>query len=105
MSKLETIHAIANELAAAGKTPSVAMVKAKLSSSVPLPQIINALKCWQYSEPSSAVKEATTPSTDTPEQTEEQLLEVLIDKAISQALAPVMAKLDRIEALLEQQKS
>ena len=39
---------LVNQLANAGKKPTVAMIKAKLSKKVPLPVIISTLKVWQH---------------------------------------------------------
>ncbi|MCE2593547.1 hypothetical protein K6Y31_01790 [Motilimonas cestriensis] len=37
----------AQQIAQAGKTPSVGLIKAKLPKGYPLPKIIGALKVWQ----------------------------------------------------------
>ncbi|MDX2368587.1 MAG: hypothetical protein QNK36_09340 [Colwellia sp.] len=47
----DEILILANQLANAGKKPTVAMIKAKLNKKVPLPVIISTLKVWQH-EPS-----------------------------------------------------
>ncbi len=47
-----TIHdeilTIANKIANSGKKPTVALIKTKLSQTVPLPLLISALKTWQH---------------------------------------------------------
>jgi len=48
MTITDEILSCANQLANAGKKPSVALVKAKLSQPVPLPTIIATLKNWQH---------------------------------------------------------
>lgn len=45
--KNNDIHLICNQLKQQGKTPSVALIKARLSSPMPLPQVIQAFKAWQ----------------------------------------------------------
>jgi hypothetical protein len=44
----DEIHILANQLANAGKKPTVALVKTKLNKQVALPTIISALKVWQH---------------------------------------------------------
>ena len=48
MTISEEILIVANQLANVGKKPTVALVKTKLSQSVPLPLLINTLKTWQH---------------------------------------------------------
>jgi hypothetical protein len=48
MTIIDEILICANQLANAGKKPSVALVKAKLSQPVPLPTLITTLKSWQH---------------------------------------------------------
>lgn len=45
-----------------GKQPSVALVKAKLSSNVPMPAIIAAIKNWKSSKPLPKVEIAAEPN-------------------------------------------
>lgn len=44
----DEIHILANQLANAGKKPTVALIKTKLNKQVALPTIISALKVWQH---------------------------------------------------------
>jgi len=48
MSISEEILIIANIIANQGKKPTIALIKTKLTSSVPLPVIISTLKTWQH---------------------------------------------------------
>jgi len=48
MTIIDEILISANQLANAGKKPTVALVKAKLSQRAPLVTIITALKSWQH---------------------------------------------------------
>ncbi|TRX57067.1 hypothetical protein [Thalassomonas sp. M1454] len=47
MNANQEIHRIACQLAAENKTPSVALIKAKLSNNTPLAAIIKGLQYWQ----------------------------------------------------------
>jgi len=48
MTTIDEILICANQLANAGKKPTVALVKAKLTQRAPLATIINTLKNWQH---------------------------------------------------------
>jgi len=48
MTTIDEILICANQLANAGKKPTVALVKAKLTQRTPLATIINTLKNWQH---------------------------------------------------------
>lgn len=48
MTIIDEILICANQLANAGKKPTVALVKAKLSQPVPLATLITTLKNWQH---------------------------------------------------------
>ncbi|GAA5130707.1 hypothetical protein [Thalassotalea piscium] len=48
MTTSEEILIIANQLANAGKKPTLALVKTKLSQPAPLALLINTLKNWQH---------------------------------------------------------
>jgi hypothetical protein len=48
MTIIDEILICANQLANAGKKPTIALVKAKLSQRVPLTTLITALKSWQH---------------------------------------------------------
>jgi len=48
MTNIDEILICANQLANAGKKPTVALVKAKLTQRAPLAIIINTLKNWQH---------------------------------------------------------
>ncbi len=48
MTIIDEISICANQLANAGKKPTVALVKAKLRQAVPLPTLISTLKTWQH---------------------------------------------------------
>ena len=48
MTIIDEILSCANQLANAGKKPTVALVKGKLSQAVPLATLITTLKNWQH---------------------------------------------------------
>ena len=48
MTITDEILIAANKLANAGKKPTVALIKAKLSKAAPLPMLISTLKGWQH---------------------------------------------------------
>ena len=48
MTISDEISIIANQLANQGRTPTVALIKGKLSQPTPLPRIISVLKSWQH---------------------------------------------------------
>lgn len=48
MTISDEISTLANQIANKGNKPTVALIKAKLKKSVPLPIIISALKNWQH---------------------------------------------------------
>jgi hypothetical protein len=50
MTIIDEILIAANKIANEGKKPTVALVKAKLSTPTPLPTIISVLKTWQHDE-------------------------------------------------------
>ena len=95
MTIIDEIITIANQLANEGKQPSVALVKTKLTKSVPLPTLIKTLKGWQHDPDFTA----TTPSSDE-KNTDNTLTKDEIDKKLTVALTPVMAELKEIKELL-----
>ncbi|MGL4206235.1 MAG: DNA-binding protein [Aeromonadaceae bacterium] len=50
----ETIMQIASQLQAEGKTPSVALVKSRLSEPKPIPEIISGLQRWRNQQAGTA---------------------------------------------------
>lgn len=99
MTISEEILAIANQLANQGKQPSVALVKAKLSTNTPLPTIINILKSWQhdpnYVSPTFSQQSQNNQELLTPESR-------ALTELISSALAPIEKELAEIKQLLNE---
>ncbi|MFV0575515.1 MAG: hypothetical protein ACK5NC_08935 [Vibrio sp.] len=69
----EELQRILTALAEEGKEPSVALVKARLSSPVPMPALITTIKAWKSSNKVPKVEIAKQEETLTPEQRIEQL--------------------------------
>lgn len=59
----EEIYRIANALAAEGKTPSVALIKNRLTEKVSMPTLIGALQRWKQDPTHSPVKVSELPET------------------------------------------
>jgi hypothetical protein len=98
MTISDEISIIANQLANQGRTPSVALIKGKLSQPTPLPKIISVLKSWQH-EPNfiklpSQEKETTTESITSSGNEE-------LSRLLSQAMLPLEQELAEIKTLLE----
>ena len=96
----DEIIAIANQLANSGKKPSVALIKTRLTNSVPLPTIISTLKTWHHEpdntiETNQTVNEAETRETYAP-LTKADLQPVYAELAeIKQQLAEVLSHLTK----------
>ncbi|TWX73909.1 hypothetical protein [Colwellia sp. C1TZA3] len=106
MTISDEISIIANKLANEGKVPSVALIKSQLNQTLPLPQIIAALKNWHHDPTFIHTKHqdvATKASTEAkPNNTEISLL-------IANALAPLQQEItelkQQLKKLLDHQKN
>lgn len=76
----EELTAAIQSLVDQGKEPSVALVKARLSTPVPMPAIIMALKGWKNKQRIPKVEVANPTQTDAQriEQLEQQLASLLL---------------------------
>ena len=102
MNHQQEIHRAACQLAAENKTPSVALIKAKLSTNAPLAMIIKGVKYWQSNpEPLKDVVE-TRKETKKPVLSEELLVE--IQKAVNVAVAPLQKEIEQLKEILNQSK-
>ncbi|NQY62651.1 MAG: hypothetical protein HRT38_02820 [Alteromonadaceae bacterium] len=97
MSISDEIFIIANQLANQGKQPSVALVKAKLSHSVPLPKIVGVLKSWQH-DPSYISLDKKLEKEKPVEKSSANYPE--LEQMIEKALIPVHQELSEIKSLL-----
>ncbi len=96
----QQIFQIAYQLSAEGKTPSVALIKARLSTPVALPVVIQALQKWKASPQLGKPTEQTsqTQHSPSPSSTEET---GNIDSNMASRLSALEHKVDKILALVE----
>lgn len=62
---IENVMQIATQLAAEGKQPSVALIKARLPAPCPMPVVIQALQRWRSQQGGAATQKDDTPKADT----------------------------------------
>ena len=93
MTIIDEILICANQLANAGKKPTVALVKAKLSQPVPLATLITTLKNWQHQPEFIALQNDKNPnvyqeisSSETSALIESLLESGVVNKIIKQSL-------------------
>lgn len=95
MNITDEILTCANQLANAGKKPTVALVKAKLTQKVPLATLITTLKNWQH-QPDFI----TANNTDTP--VNEKIVTKDSAVLIEPLLNALLANNDAIEKMIQQ---
>ncbi|PCI59565.1 MAG: hypothetical protein COB35_10940 [Gammaproteobacteria bacterium] len=103
MTITEEILSIANQLADQGKKPSVALIKTRLSQSVPLPMLISILKSWQHQpnyKPSSRSDAEENRKNNTGSNMI-QLSKTELNTLIEHALAPIKQELAEIKQLVK----
>jgi len=103
MTITEEILSIANKLADQGKKPSVALIKTRLSQTVPLPKLISILKSWQHQpnyKPSGNSITAEN-SQNTKDSDIIQLSKMELNTLIEHALAPIKKELADIKQLVK----
>lgn len=106
MASNEEIIVIANKLANQGKKPSVALIKSRLTSPIPLPVIISTLKVWQH-EPDYITCETTVTKTQSEPLSEEitEKIAKFIRKAVATELTPLKDELSKLRMELAQLKA
>ncbi|MEZ9395525.1 hypothetical protein AB4393_19520 [Vibrio splendidus] len=74
----EELKSVLEGLQAQGKEPTVALVKARMSTSVPMPALITTIKSWKSANRVPKVEIATQeePTLDRVSQLEKQILEL-----------------------------
>ena len=74
----EELKSVLEGLQAQGKEPTVALVKARMSTSVPMPALITTIKSWKSANRVPKVEVATQeePALDRVNQLEKQILEL-----------------------------
>ena len=97
----DEILAIANQLANQGKKPSVALIKAKVSQPVPLPQIISVLRVWQH-DPNFTEVKADKTATTSGEITQESKSNDELTVIINQAIQPLKDEINTLKLLVKQ---
>ncbi len=86
MTIIDEISICANQLANAGKKPTVALVKAKLRQAVPLPTLISTLKTWQHEPDFIAANSSQTNQIEPQKSTEEsELINSIVNNAAIKA--------------------
>lgn len=74
----QELEEILNSLQQQGKEPSVALVKARLKTPVPMPAIIATIKSWKSTQRIPKVEVATTNTAPSLEQRIEQLEQTIL---------------------------
>jgi len=106
MTITDEILIAANKLANAGKKPSVALIKAKLSQSAPLPLLISTLKGWQHQPDfiSTTTEQDNTNSKSLDEMKndlrENDAVKALIQETLSEELKQMKTELSDIKQLI-----
>ncbi|WNC67201.1 hypothetical protein RI845_11805 [Thalassotalea nanhaiensis] len=96
MSSDHEIYQIAAQLAAENKTPTVALIKARLTQSLPLAKVIKGLQSWQNNP---KIAETSTPEVKTPRKADENTLTLAeVESLIEQAITPLKAEIERLKA-------
>ena len=74
----EELRAVLEGLQAQGKEPTVALVKARMSTSVPMPALITTIKSWKSANriPKIEVAASEQPEIDRVSQLEQQVLDL-----------------------------
>jgi len=106
MTITDEILIAANKLANAGKKPSVALIRAKLSQSAPLPLLISTLKGWQHQPDfiSTTTEQDNTNSKSLDEMKndlrENDAVKALIQETLSEELKQMKTELSDIKQLI-----
>ncbi|WP_022942443.1 hypothetical protein [Psychromonas hadalis] len=106
---MDRIILIAQQIAKEGKTPNIAMIKARLPKNIPLPIIIQGLKLW-LDNPNKEINVPTEPALMANEKTEttgsfDALLSAKIEAKIEILLAPLKDEIKQLRAELKTLKA
>lgn len=101
MTNVEKIIIVANQLANQGKKPSIALIKSKLASPVPLPQIISTLRSWSHDPENCVLKEESTENNKTDQINDIKELDNVALNDLNNALAPIHKELAEIKEILK----
>ncbi|SJN53408.1 hypothetical protein RND59_01600 [Vibrio ruber] len=75
----QELESVILQLVAEGKEPTVALIKARLSSKIPIPAIVTTIKRWQSSQQIPKVEIAAPPAASATEQRIAQLEQQVAD--------------------------
>lgn len=100
MNSQYEIYQAAATLAAENKTPTVALLKAKLPKSIPLAHIIKGLQYWQSNPtpPEQKVKE------NEPKEFVDKNTAIYIKQQIQQAISPLKLQIEELQNKINQLK-
>lgn len=108
MTITDEILIAANKLANAGKKPTVALIKAKLSRSAPLPLLISTLKGWQH-QPDFIAATSTQDNTNSQSSDktnsdlrENDAVKALIQQTLAEELKQMKTELSDIKELIKE---
>ncbi|WNC73731.1 hypothetical protein RGQ13_06990 [Thalassotalea psychrophila] len=100
MSSDHEIYQIAAQLAAENKTPTVALIKARLSQSLPLARVIKGLQTWQNNP---KIAETSKPEIKIQKNSNEKPFTLTdVELLIKQAIAPLQAEIELLKAKLSE---
>lgn len=103
----DEITILANQIANKGKKPTVALIKTKLKTKVPLPVIISVLKTWQH-EPGFTTLPTEKPIVLDKENNSSSINEESFERILHDELAGMKEEIRelkiRVQALINQQK-
>jgi hypothetical protein len=98
----DEIHILANQLANAGKKPTVALIKTKLNKQVALPTIISALKVWQHDPTFISIQEDKSDKKINVNKTNSIVESDLFRQNINDELAQIKYEIIELKQLVKQ---
>jgi hypothetical protein len=104
MTITDEILVLANRLANDGNKPTLALIKGKLSTKVPIPTIITTLKGWQHDPSFIDFPENKAVNIETPKSAEADELRVVLNEELAQMKQEIYELKVLIKELLSQQK-
>ena len=97
---MDRIILISQQISKEGKTPNIAMIKARLPKNIPLPAIIQGLKLWQEN-PNKEILGATEPALIANAKTEMGSFDILLEAKIAGMLAHLKDEIEQLKAELK----
>lgn len=101
MTTNDEILILANQIANKGHTPTVALIKSKLSKKVTLPLIISTLKTWQHDPSFITLPESNKTNTDNTTE-KRSTTRSNFEIEVTNELANIRKELVSLKALIEQ---